>query len=350
MRLNKRFAALILSSAMIMSMNVGVGAATTTPAPETNVLKFQNILHMDKNTTNPAAKYAYNIEGVEGEESAVIPQIQGKNISTENAVAPSATPNDFITDVEFTFDNPSELGITHAGEYEFKLVETPDSTNTVDELNDPQEYKILVTAKNDGDTISVNHVFVYNEDGEKVEPVFEEAYVDYGEFTVSKNVVGEYADRSKEFSFSLSINKPTVSANVSENYVVTKYAKDGSASTITDFTNFKLADGEYIKVTGVAIGSTYDVTETVDPEYDPAIALTEGGQKTGSGDGSVISSVFNKEALVLYDENAADYTNTHNKEITVTGVVMNNAPFIVMILAGVAAIAAFTLLGYKRRH
>ncbi len=357
MKINKRLAALFLSSAMIMSMTTGVCAATdaetVTPAAETNVLEFKNILHKDVNTNNPSANYIYSIKNADGDDTAIEPLVEPVTINTGSGVDTLDDANDpcVVSNGAFTLD-VADLNITHAGEYKFKLVEKADPDNIVDELNDPTEYDVTVTVKNTEDgSISVNHVFVYNEAGEKTEPVFEEAYVDYsGEFTVSKNVVGEYADRSKDFTFSLTINKPTVSANVSENYVVTKYDKNGTGTVVTDYSSFTLKDGEYIKVTNVAIGSTYDVTETKDEDYDPSIALTEGGDKTAAGDKNVISEVKDGGADVLNGLNEADFTNTYNKDIPVTGVIMNNAPFIMLILAGAAAIVAFALLGYKRRH
>ena len=97
---------------------------------------------------------------------------------------------------------------------------------------------------------------------------------------------------------------------------------DAANSTATTRTvKFKAADSKGVTFDGVLVGTTYTVDEETPSDY--------------SATGEV------EQAAVL-SEDGAEVTVTNTKSATVvTGVIMNNAPFIVMIGAAAAGVVAY---------
>ena len=86
------------------------------------------------------------------------------------------------------------------------------------------------------------------------------------------------------------------------------------------------------------------VTETAVEGYTASYKQVVGGTEGETVDGTSVPET------IIYDSgsNKVSYVNTY-KDITVTGVVMNNAPFAAMIAVAVLAFASFVFIRFKRR-
>ena len=169
----------------------------------------------------------------------------------------------------------------------------------------------------------------------------------FNSLKVEKKVTGNLGDLTKEFSFSLTVNKTAFEAdNTTYNYV--KYKADGTevangAGTLTAGTasTITLAHGEYIIVKDLLVGATYTVTETdTDKNYTTTIVAEEkdtvnNNSKTASGTLRVLG-------------NTAEFTNKYDLTPP-TGIVINSLPYVILVVAAMTGIVLF-VVSRKRRE
>lgn len=267
----------------------------------------------------------------------------------------------------------------HAGEYVYSVKETgvsPIPSGNYSIVNSQAEYTMRVYVKNYAGgryiaSITVDRI--KGDDGaaltdpKKIDPTpnklntfsFTNIYNVVTNLKVKNLTVGSYADLTKEFDYTLTLTKASTDAATS--YTVRKYSSDStllSTETITPGTayNFSLAHGEFILIEGIGTGATYTVTDAGSTNYTPSVAVNAGNVAQtvvtdpvtpGAGDSLRVVSADVTYALGS-EANAATFTNTY-QEITPTGVVLDNLPFIMLIAAGVGGIVLFGI-GRKRRR
>lgn len=191
---------------------------------------------------------------------------------------------------------------------------------------------------------------------------------------ISKVVAGDFADQTKYFSYDVSITKPAVlTAEVTyKAYVVDSTGVvTGDANVASGDTGSILTDGnskKYIKVTtgttkvinlkhnqtlvfnDLEVGAKYvaDLQGTVG--YTPKARIT--------ANGSVITpdltalegqNLSTGSWLIGEAKNSADFTNTF-QSITPTGVVINNLPFIMILIMAAGGFTAFVVAKSRRRR
>lgn len=154
---------------------------------------------------------------------------------------------------------------------------------------------------------------------------------------VKKTVTGAQGDKTKQFNFTVILTAP---ANVPTGWTlgdVTVTPKTGSNATVTDggsvvtaadgtqtrTVKFTAADSESVTFDNVVVGTTYTVAED---SY-----TTEGYTTSGTV----------SEAKTLSEKGAEEEVVNEKASSVVTGVIVNNAPFIVMI-----GVAAAGVVGY----
>lgn len=170
----------------------------------------------------------------------------------------------------------------------------------------------------------------------------DEDYTKYGYLNVSKKIElnenGGTASTTDEFSFKATFNFP---AGTDANTLGGVKA-NGKAITLTDGAcDFTLTNGGSEKFTGLPVGTTMTVTESATPNYkgSAAVVINSVTQDT------VTASKYD-EAITVSDKklgqkkNAVDVTNTYNN-VPVTGIIMNNLPYIAMIVIGAAALVVY---------
>lgn len=170
----------------------------------------------------------------------------------------------------------------------------------------------------------------------------DEDYTKYGSLNVSKKIElnenGGTASTADEFSFKATFNFP---AGTDANTLGGVKA-NGTAITLTDGAcNFTLKNGEKEKFTGLPVGTTMTVTESATPNYKGSANVTINGvneDPVGAAKYDEAITISNKK--LGQRKNAVEVTNTYNN-VPLTGIIMNNLPYIAMIVIGAAALVVY---------
>lgn len=167
-----------------------------------------------------------------------------------------------------------------------------------------------------------------------------EDYKTYGSLNVSKTINGNggTASTTDEFSFQATFKFPTgADANT-----LGGVKANGKAIALTGGAcNFTLKNGETEKFTGLPVGTTMTVTESATSNYKGSADVTI----NGVNEDSIVASKYDAPITVSdkklgQKKNAVDVTNTYNN-VPLTGIIMNNLPYIAMIVIGAAALVVY---------
>lgn len=258
-----------------------------------------------------------------------------------------------VTDKEsgtFTIDPKDELNITRPGTYYYTVTETNNGVQGVTYATaltmkvtagyataDARELTYWVALTRD--TVETN--FMFNKD-KKVgqDKAFENTY-SAGDLVITKAIRGSNGDRAHEFDFTITLSgqKGTkVSYTANDKPVIGIIGEDG---TLT-IPNIKLADDGKFVISNIPYGVTYTISEA-----------TEGYTATAKK-GSDTANLTTTDTTAAYTDSvdAASttiaFTNTLGDTILDTGVILDNAPYILMLT--VVAAGAMTLVIKKRRE
>ncbi|WP_313187240.1 DUF7601 domain-containing protein [Lacrimispora sp.] len=191
---------------------------------------------------------------------------------------------------------------------------------------------------------------------------------------ISKVVAGDFADETKYFSYDVSITKPAV---LTAEVVYKAYIVD-STGVVTGDANVTSGDTgsiktdsngkKYIEITtgttkvinlkhnqilvfnDLEVGAKYvaDLQGTVG--YTPKARITANGSvitpDLTAAEGQNLST---GSWLIGENKNSADFTNTF-QTITPTGIVINNLPFIMILIIAAGAFAAFVAAKSHKKH
>ena len=282
-------------------------------------------------------------------------KVDGKNTTSTESHEVSAT----IADIELTADGTEATktgAITygtfpHAGTYAWTVKENADTyTGTGEMQYDPETYTLVAVVNNTdngGTTVAESYLIkgtVEEASGDKVgTATFTNKYTENSNdgqnkpLVVTKKVQGAQGNKGQDFNFTVTFTAPTVlPKDKTAAQVLNEITPSVNGATITDegtiadaanstattrTVKFKAADSKGVTFDGVLVGTTYTVDEETPSDY--------------SATGEV------EQAAVL-SEDGAEVTVTNTKSATVvTGVIMNNAPFIVMIGAAAAGVVAY---------
>lgn len=266
-----------------------------------------------------------------------------------------------------------------AGKYEYTVTENPTATPPITEgehekmIMSKAEYKmdvyventstgcqianiIVNKAKDDKGDTKTGKVIISNtgdngfkftntyvqEAGTGTDPTNpDKDYDTYGSLKVSKKINANGADSASatdSFSFKATFNFPTGT----DASTLGGVKANNSAITLTNGAyDFTLKNGENEQFTGLPVGTTMTVTESATPNYKGSAAVVINGVTQDT----VTASKYD-EAITVSDKklgqkrNAVDVTNTYNN-VPVTGIIMNNLPYIAMIVIGAAALVVY---------
>lgn len=165
--------------------------------------------------------------------------------------------------------------------------------------------------------------------------------------TISKNVEGNMGDRDKEFDFKVTLKVPAGKTLRS-----TINVPEGSAIIWTDevgTVTFKLSHGESFTLMNLP----YDIEYTVD-EMNGTTALNDGEKINGtyqvSYDGKKAGTIGTGNGKITPTDGVinTEVTNTWGDDEIDTGVILDNAPY--MLMLAIVAGGAMTLVIKKRRE
>ena len=159
---------------------------------------------------------------------------------------------------------------------------------------------------------------------------------------IKKLVKGDLASKSQDFTFSLTITLPKTAT---EKSVVGKIGQQSYTFQSGVAQQFKLRHDQTLEFDTIPAGAKYTLIETGTTGYTASNEyLVNGVKNTGLGSQSTDFSVTN--ILIGEKTNSNNITNTY-QDVTPTGLLIDNLPFILMIGLG---LAGFVILSKKRRQ
>ena len=340
-----------------------LGAVPTPISPTT--APIEKTLEMPVGTPVPAVTFTFNTTGVtrlnaSGDPIAgSLPTIPDATITfatTDTTTASGTT----ITVTRHIANLLAGVTWTEPGHYVFHVSESATvggvpANGDVDV--DTRVYEMHVIVSEDDGVFTVTGVYIWNtvdpnrdldDETGKVEYMsFTNTYVQTGDLIVSKTVTGSLSSTTSDFPITVDFTDHSLVALVTLPGVTAHIRNSDGTGTETvvtlPVTNVNLRHGQEIIFRNVPIGNTFVVTE--DPgAYVPSMDLTLAGDDiTPAPEGATTGT-----QTIGYGDNIVAFTNT-NEAAPITGVIMNNLPFIVVALAAVG-IFAMTFANKKSRE
>ena len=343
----KKLGAFVLAGTMLLSMGTTVFAAGESTAPDVNhngTVQITKEFEMADGLKTPAATFKFTA-------------------TSETTGAPTAT----IANVSFTEEQTGTLigekyvleGTTaisfqgtwpHVGEYVYTVTEKQESMPNV--TYDDSIYTLRVYVINGTNGLEVEKITAQGANGKTDKILFTNTYAkNDATLTIEKHTTGKYADKTQEFNFEITFTKSPMSDQTTFTGKIGSGSVECTAGTKKTFT---LADGEQLVFHNLPVGTTYMVKELAATDgYTPKVTVVENKTTTVTNKTVQETEALDtlkengKNNLVGENENKVTFTNTY-KDVAVTGIVMNNLPFI--LLVAVAIVAFVSLAVIKRRR
>ena len=365
-KVRKGISGLFLAGVLFLNAGTTALAADITPAPVTDIknsLKVVKYFEMAEGLETPTETFTFKIESnLNNPKNTPLPTVANaaytKN-DTENIVNGKRT-----IQKEANITLPNTSAFPHAGEYLYTLTEVKPVQKNANITYSSESYTLRVRVKNSttGSGLEIASVTANkNSDGDienkqnKVGEIsFTNTYAKNASLIIEKQTTGDYADKTKKFKFTI-----TFAENPNSN--ITEYngmiGKDPITCKPGEPKTFYLGNEDKLIFNNVPVGTRYVVEEKAAPNdgYTPvSVTVKENGieyKKENKDEKAGISSKpqdpqNGTDSLVGENENKVVFVN-HYDDIPITGIVMNNLPFILLI--GVAVLAFGALVFLKKR-
>lgn len=348
MKLKKLFAG-VVAAAMIATMSFPAFATRPTPNVGSDglvtITKKYTVTGSEEKkapaetftfTVTPGAKVNGAEKTVEKSEATTIPTMAAN--SNEKTVAFTALTEDGTG--TFTVD-VANLNIKKPGMYYYTVTETPSNTAGVDYAAKSMIMVITAGYADDGEDSSLSYWAAlhdstnYNDKNSK----FENTYT-AGSLKVTKKVTGSLGDKDKKFNVDVTFTAPagkTVKSTIT-------YVNDGEKSIAPDAWKLNTTTNKYEANVTVELAHKGFVQFNNIPKdvtYIVAEQDYSGQEYTAKYDGSESGTIAN-------DVKSTTITNNKGDDNIDTGVILDNAPYILML--AVVAGGAMTLVIKKRRE
>lgn len=357
----KRFLSILLAVMMVASLGSFAALAADEGATlyaDLTKVGISKTLNVADGITGYPATYSFKFTAVATDTVAEAdhPAIANKDITVGEQSNDEATGT-------ITFEFLSSLEFPHAGEYKYTIEEVaPDAPESTDEITktltaDTSKYTLRVYVVNDGTSLKIAGItvetVVEGGEGEKVDPTivqnenehdisgvnFTNTYTEVinstkdGVLTVTKTITGDYADRTKEFPITVKLTLPST-ATAADVAVATGTTLDGTTATAN------LADGGKIQFTKLPAGTTFTVSETQDDAYKSKITGFVKTEDTALVEGNR-TDVEGKAPITAAKNNVAIENN--REDLVPTGVIINNLPYVLLVVIAGGALAFMAL-------
>ena len=161
--------------------------------------------------------------------------------------------------------------------------------------------------------------------------------------TITKKVAGGLASKTKNFTFKLTFK--AASTDETGTYTGTKGSEQIQFTKDVE-KEFTLHDGESLVFPDLPAGTKYTLKEEGSSGYTPSSAYKENGTLKNGVAGTQSQAYTVADVLIGEQENNNIVTNTL-PEVTPTGLLIDNLPFIIMIGLG---LFGFILVAKRRRE
>lgn len=356
MRKNRGFVALASAIALAAALFGGVSTALAATA---TVPQVQKQLDLNPGST-VSATFTYSITPKE--------LSTGTGNEKTYTDGPAAAIADItLTDASNTANNTGTGAITfggksdasafaHAGVYAWTIKEndTQNPAGLGAFQDDPQVYTLIATVVNGDNGLEFSSFVIVKGEATSVTNTskadalkFDNKYTENttensNDLTITKAVAGKQGDKSKQFEFTVTFTAPSVLPNgqtaaqvlnaitATANGATDIQFADAADGATTRTVTFKAADAKGVTFSNVLVGTTYSVQETAVDGYKQSWSATANGTESASQANLLIGESANNGTM----------TNTH-EDVTPTGLVINNLPFITLGCVAIAGVVAY---------
>lgn len=342
---------MLMAGMLTMSLCAGTAVmAEEVQVPTVEQAGVTKNLHIAEGITVPDTTFTFNIEQTDGEATTVTK-------TTTAAFNADTVTNDLVSKAATT-ELADATQYPHAGVYKFTVSEKKD--NVAGMTYDTKSYKVNVYVVNDGDDLKVDSITA-NDGTEKVTNMFfDNTYVKDSSLTIEKKVIGTQADRTKHFDFTINMTKASTDTRASYTGIIVNgdKCKETHQNVVLTFdnngkatANVELCDGDTITFDNIAAGTRYTVTEVGATDgYTPSVAVVENGEKAVQTNAdSDDDGITADNKLIGEKENSVVFTNAY-ADTPITGVIINNLPYVVLAAAAVCALVALVLINRRRQY
>ena len=344
----KKFSALVLAGTMLFSMGTTVFAAGEPTVPDVNSngqVPITKEFEMADGLKTPAATFKFTATS----------QTQDALPATITDVTYQAGETGTLKDGKYVISKDTAISFTgtwpHAGEYVYTVTESKE--NPISNVTyDNTSYRLRVYVINGTNGLEIEKITAQGATGKTDKILFTNTYAkNDATLTIEKNTEGDYADKTRKFDFEITFTKSPMSDQTTFTGTIGAQSVECTAGQTK---TFKLADGEQLVFNNLPVGTTYMVKELAATDgYTPKVTVIENQTTTVTNKTVQETEALDtlkengKNNLVGENENKVTFTNTY-KDVAVTGIVMNNLPFI--LLVAVAIVAFVSLAVIKRRR
>ena len=331
------------------------------------VVKVNKELDIAEGITTPTATFTFKFAPKSGQNSANVPY---ETVTPTNGTIPNRTvtygagdtlPQGKTAITKATDDIFAGVTYANAGEYVYTVSEEQTGwtalANNIDTLTfDTKTYEMHVFVKNKSQgtgTYISNVYFVDTTAGSttaatakkagNTEPTPSTINPNADALTITKKVAGGLASKTKNFTFKLTFK--AASTDETGTYTGTKGTEQIQFTKDVE-KEFTLHDGESLVFSDLPAGTKYTLKEEGTSGYTPSSAYKENGTLKNGATGTQSQAYTVADVLIGEKENNNIVTNTL-PEVTPTGLLIDNLPFIIMIGLG---LFGFILVAKRRRE
>lgn len=357
----KRLGALLLAGTMIMGMcTTAFAAEGGTPVighsdyDQTAKAPITKKLEMAEGLDVPNETFTFKVEAVtkDAPEASILPIQYNKNDD-------KGSPDQ---DGKYIIDKESEIkfgNFPHAGEFIYRVSEEKGTGEGITYSEEKYFLRVQVGESEKGNkyikTITAEKGTEEGNNSNKVgKIVFTNTYRKNASLVIEKKTNG---NKNLSFIFELSFTKSPTETNETPVYDGVIKDREGvpvQAAEIVQVkpgtpATFKLKDGQKLVFDKLPAGTKYTVTEKAVPKdgYTPKVQVTDNGVMGNVTIGKEENGLSSDEHVVGEKDNIVLFINEY-QDVPVTGIIVNNLPFILLI--GIAVLAFGTLAFVKKRR
>lgn len=316
------------SNGQITDKNVSYSGTDVLATGQTNIKKETGDIFREVNYTH-AGEYVYTVA-------------EKQNVGW-NVIQKNGSPIDFMT-----YDNRNyemhvivknkTTGGTYISSVYFKQV-SPSVNGKVKPSESGTTYKYdlftNIYRKNAGKITDPNEPNPNKPNVSKVDP-------NAKSLVIKKVVSGATADKSKDFTFKLTFTKASTETSQS---ITGKIGETSKTFVYGQETTITLRHDQSLVFDTIPAGTRYKLVETGSQGYTASAAYKENGASKNQA--GTVSTNFTQDSILI-GEKPNDNTITNSlPDVTPTGLLIDNLPFILMIGLG---LAGFVALSKKRRQ
>ena len=343
---------MLMAGVLTMSLCAGTAVmAEEAPVPTVGQAGITKNLQIAEGITVPDTTFTFNITQTKGDTTNVASTVTAtfSNTDTVNADLVSKAVSTELADAS---------KYPHAGVYTFTVSEKKGDVTGM--TYDKKAYTVNVYVVNDGDGLKADSITANDGTAKVTNMSFDNTYVKDSSLTIKKEVTGTQADRTKHFNFTINMTKASTDTRASYTGTIVRGDKctkthqnvvlifDGSGKATA---NVELCDGDTITFDKIAAGTRYTVTEAGATDgYTPSVAVVEnGGTAVQTNAASEADEITADNKLIGEKANSVVFTNAY-ADTPITGVIINNLPYVVLVAAAVCALVALVLINRRRQY